>query len=100
MDSLIVLPNGDVPICQNLGIKLGNIYSDNLDYIFNSANSVKTQQHYSANCNQCWVSYHRKYDVILYRTFEKYFGKWATKKMMGYYKWDEDERLSYKEAIK
>jgi len=100
MDSLIVLPNGDVPICQNLGIKLGNIYSDNLDYIFNSANSVKTQQHYSANCNQCWVSYHRKYDVILYRTFEKYFGKWATKKMMGYYKWDEDERMSYKEAIK
>ncbi len=100
MDSLIVLPNGDVPICQNLNTKLGNIYTENLDHIFNSGNSVKTQQHYSANCNQCWVSYHRKYDVILYRTFEKYFGKWATHKMMGYYKWDADERLSYKDVVK
>lgn len=99
LDSLIILPNGDVPICQNLGLKLGNIYASGLDEIFNSEASVKTQTHYSENCNQCWVSYHRKYDIILYRTFEKYFGKWATSKYLGYYKWDDDPAHSYKDAI-
>jgi hypothetical protein len=57
------------------------------------------QQYHSDHCNQCWVSYHRKYDIILYRTFEKYFGKWTTGKLLGYYKWDEDEGVTYKEAI-
>lgn len=100
LDSLIVLPNGDVPICQSQSKKLGNIYNNSLDEIFNSAESNKIQQHYHQNCNQCWVSYHRKYDVVLYRTFEKYFGKWATSKFLGYYKWDEDDSLTYKDVVK
>ncbi len=99
LDSLIILPNGDVPICQNLDLKLGNIYRQSLDDIFNGSESVKTQQHYSANCNQCWISYHRKYDIILYRTFEKFFGRWATIKMMGYYKWGDPEDISYEKAL-
>lgn len=98
LDSAIILPNGDVPICQNLSIKLGNIFEMSLDEVFNSRKSMQTQKHYSANCNQCWVSYHRKYDIILYRTFEKFFGRSATSKMLGYYKWDEDEKLTYREA--
>ena len=100
LDSLIVLPNGDVPICQSQSKKLGNIYNNSLDEVFNSAESNKVQQHYHENCNQCWVSYHRKYDVVLYRTFEKYFGKWATSKFLGYYKWDEDDSLTYKDVVK
>jgi MoaA/NifB/PqqE/SkfB family radical SAM enzyme len=100
MDSLIVLPDGTVPICQNLDIKLGNIHNESLDIIFNSEQSVKTQQHYSENCNQCWVSYHRKYDIALYRNFEKFFGKFAASKLLGYYKWDSDEKLTYKEAVR
>ncbi|WP_350340017.1 SPASM domain-containing protein [Paraflavitalea speifideaquila] len=89
-----------MPICQNLDVKLGNIHEADLDEIFNSKESSKKQQFYSHNCNQCWVSYHRKYDIVLYRTFEKYFGKWATGKMLGYYKWNDNERLTYKEVIK
>jgi MoaA/NifB/PqqE/SkfB family radical SAM enzyme len=100
LDSLIVLPDGSVPICQNLSLKLGNIHEKDLDEIFNSPESVKIQHHYSNNCNQCWISYHRKYDIALYRTFEKYFGKSATSKLLGYYKWDEHDRHTYKEAIK
>jgi MoaA/NifB/PqqE/SkfB family radical SAM enzyme len=100
LDSLIILPNGDVPICQGLDKKIGNIYKNSLDEIFNSEESIKEQNYHSQNCNQCWVSYHRKYDIILYRTFEKYFGKWATSKMLGYYKWDEDDAKSYKKVMK
>jgi MoaA/NifB/PqqE/SkfB family radical SAM enzyme len=99
LDSVIVLPDGDVPVCQHLNTRLGNIYKQSLDEIFNSAASNKVQQHYSENCNQCWVSYHRKYDIILYRTMEKYFGKWATGKLLGYYKWDADDSLTYKEVV-
>lgn len=100
MDSLIVLPDGSVPVCQNLDIKLGNIHQQTLDVIFNSAASVKIQEHYSANCNQCWISYHRKYDIALYKNFEKYFGKYATSKLLGYYKWDADDRKTYREAVR
>lgn len=99
LDSVIVLPDGDVPVCQHLNTRLGNIYKQSLDEIFNSVASNKVQQHYSENCNQCWVSYHRKYDIILYRTMEKYFGKWATGKVLGYYKWDADDSLTYKEVV-
>ncbi len=99
LDSVIILPNGDVPICQNLPVHLGNIHVKSLDEIFNSKENSNLQKHYSQNCNQCWISYHRKYDIILYRNFEKFFGKWATSKMLGYYKWDEDENLSYNQAV-
>lgn len=100
LDSLIILPDGTVPICQNLALKLGNIHHSTLDEIFNSENSVKLQKHHAQNCNQCWISYHRKYDIALYRNFEKFFGKWATTKMMGYYKWDENDKLDYRQAMK
>jgi MoaA/NifB/PqqE/SkfB family radical SAM enzyme len=100
LDSIIILPDGSVPICQNLDLKLGNIHHLTLDEIFNSENSLKLQKHYAQNCNQCWISYHRKYDIALYRNFENFFGKWATSKMLGYYKWDENDKLSYKEAMK
>ena len=93
MDSVIVLPDGDVPICQHLPGRLGNIHRGSLDEIFNSEESYKVQAHHSANCNQCWVAYHRKYDVVLYRSLEKYFGRWATTKLLGYYQWDSDEKL-------
>jgi MoaA/NifB/PqqE/SkfB family radical SAM enzyme len=92
MDSAIVLPDGDVPLCQHLPTRLGNVHRDGLDEALNSAESNKIQKYHSQNCNQCWVAYHRKYDIVLYRTFEKYFGRWATTKLLGYYKWDSDER--------
>jgi MoaA/NifB/PqqE/SkfB family radical SAM enzyme len=92
MDSAIVLPDGDVPLCQHLPTRLGNVYREGLDAAFNSAASGKVQAHHSRNCNQCWVAYHRKYDVALYRGFEKYFGRWATTKLLGYYQWDADDK--------
>ena len=94
MDSVIVLPDGDVPICQHLPTRLGNVYREGLDEAFNSKASQKLQHHHSKNCNQCWVSYHRKYDVVLYRNFERYFGRWATTKLLGYYQWDSDSNNS------
>lgn len=99
-DSIIVLPNGDVPICQNLDLKLGNVHNAPLDEIINSAATVEQQKEHSKNCNKCWINYHRKYDVVLYKSFENFFGRWVTQKLFGYYQWDESSQHTYKELFK
>lgn len=99
LDSLVILPNGDVPICQNLDLKIGNIFQTNLDEIFNGPATRELHKEYVHNCNQCWLNFHRKYDVILYRTFEKYFGRAVTKKVFGYYQWEETATKTYAEVI-
>lgn len=38
---LVIHSNGDVPLCQNLDVKLGNIHTCSLDDIFNSRNTCK-----------------------------------------------------------
>lgn len=97
-DNVIVLPNGDIPICQNLPTKLGNIYEATLDDILNSAATVKTQKFHSHNCNSCWINYHRKQDVVLYRNMERIFGRKAVSKVLGYYQWNEHQD-SYKQIV-
>lgn len=97
-DSIIILPNGDVPICQNLDTKLGNIHNHTLDQILNSEETIAQQKWHNKNCNSCWINYHRKYDVVLYKSFETYFGRWATKKMFGFYQWD-DHQSNYKDIF-
>ncbi|HWK03920.1 MAG TPA: radical SAM protein [Puia sp.] len=96
LDSLVILPDGDVPICQNLDLKIGNVFRKSLDEIFNGEETQQLQKHYVHNCNQCWLNFHRKYDVILYRTFEKYFGRYMTSKLFGYYQWEESAQATYK----
>ncbi|MDF2189777.1 radical SAM protein [Paraflavitalea sp. CAU 1676] len=95
LDSLVILPDGSVPICQNLDLKLGNVFEKSLDEIFNGTETQELHKEYVHNCNQCWLNFHRKYDVILYRTFEKYFGRFLTSKMFGYYQWESDARSTY-----
>lgn len=95
LDSLVILPNGDVPICQNLDLKIGNVFEKSLDEVFNGKDTVKLQKNYVHNCNQCWLNFHRKYDVVLYRSFEKYFGRAVTKKLFGYYCWEGTATETY-----
>lgn len=99
LDSLVILPNGDVPICQNLDLMLGNIHNNTLDEVFNGAHAIELQKKYTHDCNQCWLNFHRKYDIILYRNFEKYFGKKITSKLFGYYQWESTAKLNYEELI-
>ena len=99
LDSLVVLPNGDVPICQSLDLKIGNVFENTLDHIFNGKETQQIHQHYVHNCNQCWLNFHRKYDVILYRTFEKYFGKNITSRLFGFYQWEETATKKYLQVL-
>jgi MoaA/NifB/PqqE/SkfB family radical SAM enzyme len=99
MDSLVIHPNGDVPICQNLNTKLGNIYNQSLDEILEASQTKDIRRDHRDNCNQCWINFHRKYDVILYRSFEQFFGPGVTSKVFGYYQWEADNQVTYNQYL-
>lgn len=98
--SLVVHPDGNVPVCQNLDVRLGNIKEKSLDEIFNSAESVATQCRYSKGCNGCWINFHRKYDIILLRNLEKMLPKKVIEQFYGKYQWCADSRLTYRDYLK
>jgi MoaA/NifB/PqqE/SkfB family radical SAM enzyme len=100
LDSIVVLPNGDIPVCQNLDVLIGNIHTNTLDEILGMNQTRKTQKHYSKNCNACWINFHRKYDIILYRSFERYFGSSVTSKLLGYYWWERDRKKTYRQIMR
>ena len=100
MSCLVVHSNGDVPLCQNLDVVLGNIHEQSLDEIFNGASTCQTQCHYSHHCNDCWINFHRKYDIILVRNFERMLPKWLIEKFYGSYQWSADPKQTYRKHLK
>lgn len=97
---LVIHSNGDVPLCQNLGIMLGNIHEKSLDEIFNSYQTSRIQCQYSKECNACWINFHRKYDIILLRNFEKILPKKMIEWFYGKYQWTGNSKETYKQYIK
>jgi MoaA/NifB/PqqE/SkfB family radical SAM enzyme len=98
-DSLVIHPNGNVPICQNLDIKLGNIYEKSLDDIYNGKNSAVLQKQYAKTCNGCWINFHRKYDIVLLRSLEKLIPKPIIQLFYGKYQWTDNPKLVYRKVI-
>ncbi|MAF36644.1 radical SAM protein [archaeon] len=82
--NVVVHPNGNVPLCQNRGDILGNVYKQSFDDIWQSA-KTKQLQKASKNCNGCWSSYHRLFDIKFVRSLEKVMPKKAIEKFIGPY---------------
>jgi len=99
LDSVVIHPNGDIPICQNLNDKLGNVYDNTLDEIFNSDSTIKLHKEH-ANCNKCWINFHRKYDIVLVRTLEKMMPKKVIELFYGKYQWSSNKKITYKQYMK
>lgn len=100
MSSLVIHSNGDVPLCQNLDVKLGNIHNQSLDDIFNSYLACETQCRYSRQCNGCWINFHRKYDIILMRNLERLLPKRLIERFYGPYQWTDDTQMTYHKLLK
>lgn len=100
MSNLVIHSNGNVPICQNLELVLGNIHQNTLDEIFNGRQSCIIQKKHSKNCNNCWINFHRKYDIILVRNFEKLFPKRFIELFYGKYSWCNNSCTTYKKHLK
>jgi MoaA/NifB/PqqE/SkfB family radical SAM enzyme len=99
LDSLVIHPDGNVPICQTLDVQLGNIYEKSLDDIYNGKDSIELQKKYIKNCNKCWVNFHRKYDIVLLRNLETIFPKPVIQLFYGKYQWTNDTKLTYRKLI-
>lgn len=99
-NSIVVHPDGNVPLCQNLDVNLGNIKEKSLDEIFNSTGSCAIQCKYSKECNGCWINFHRKYDIILLRNLEKVFPKRLIEVFYGKYQWCADSHATYHKYLK
>ena len=97
---LVIHSNGDVPLCQNLDITLGNIHTSSLDEIFNSKTGCNIQCRHSKECNNCWINYHRKYDIILLRNLERLLPKRIIEIFYGKYQWTGERNITYKQHIK
>ena len=100
LSSLVVHSNGDVPLCQNLNVPLGNIHQQSLDTIFNGAAACGEQCRYARHCNGCWINFHRKYDIILVRTMERLLPKRLIEAFYGPYQWSADPRQTYRGHFK
>ena len=94
---LVIHSNGNVPLCQNLDVSLGNIHTQSLDDIFNSVRTNEAQHCYSTNCNGCWINFHRKYDIVLLRSLEKMFPKRIIEHIYGSYQWSAECEETYKQ---
>jgi len=99
LDSIVIHPDGSVPICQNLDLKLGNVNTNTLDNIFNSLASQEIQNKHVHGCNQCWINFHRKYDIVMMRTLEKGLPKWLIEKIFGDYQWTNNKKVTYKQFM-
>lgn len=97
---LVIHSNGDVPLCQNLDVTLGNIHHNSLDEIFNSRTTNKIQCQHSKVCNQCWINYHRKFDIILLRSLERVLPKRLIELFYGKYQWTYNRNVTYKQHFK
>ena len=96
----VIHAGGNVPLCQNLDCVLGNIHSQSFDDIWNSTAVCKMQRQYGKSCNECWINFHRKYDIILLRSLERVMPKGLIEKLVGPYKWCDDNKKTYHQLFK
>ena len=97
---LVIHPEGLVPICQNLGLGLGNVHEQSLDEIFNSKASIALQKQHCRGSNGCWINHHRKYDIIILRNLEKVLPKKVIEWFYGPYQWCNNPKSKYSSLIK
>ncbi|MDR0744094.1 MAG: radical SAM protein [Tannerella sp.] len=97
-DNIVIYPNGDVPLCQNKQIILGNINNESLDAIMAKESTLTYHRNFH-QCNECWINFHRKYDIVLYRNLEKVLPRRVICKLLGDYSWSNNPAEKYKDLI-
>lgn len=66
---LTILENGDVLLCSNQDIVLGNLHESELTGVWDSEGTIVLQKEYSS-CNRCWLECHRVFDLTINKVNE------------------------------
>src|SRR3989344_259484 len=86
--NVIITSAGDVLFCQGLGNKIGNLYNQTLEQVWNSKEAIELRkQHIS--CNLCWLNCHRPADIVMNKIL-RVFPKNYLNKKFGEYNWKKD----------
>lgn len=62
---ITVWPNGDITLCQQKEIILGNLYKNSLSEIWNNLQSENYRKTFFS-CDDCWLSCHRFFDTLIF----------------------------------
>lgn len=81
-DRAVVYPNGDIPLCQQRYIPLGNLLRESLDEIWSKPGTRAWQRAYR-DCNGCWVAFHRPWDVQVVHDLVMLVGERLAQKWQG-----------------
>lgn len=84
----VVRPNGDVDLCEQKEIKLGNLYQQKLGDILNSKRVIDIQNEY-LNCNACWIGCQRTIDIELTSLLKSFIPNPLLNRFLGTYEWQK-----------
>lgn len=82
-----ILGNGDVFLCQQKSVVLGNLNETSFNEIWNSPETIATHEQY-AKCNDCWLACNRPLDAQLAYTGRSLLSADRMTKMFGEHNWD------------
>ncbi len=82
-----ILGNGDVFLCQQKSVVLGNLNEKSFNEIWNSPETIATHEEY-AKCNDCWLACNRPLDAQLAYAGRLVFSNKQLNKMFGEHNWD------------
>ncbi len=82
-----ILGNGDVYLCQQKSVVLGNLNERSFHDIWNDPATITTHEQY-AKCNDCWLACNRPLDAQLAYAGRLVFSAERMDKMFGQHDWD------------
>ncbi len=85
---LYIMGNGDVHLCQQKSLVLGNLYERSLGEIWSSADTVATHEKY-LHCNDCWLACNRPFDAELAHAGRTLLPASWLDRLAGRHSWDE-----------
>lgn len=83
---LTVMPNGNIPLCQQKNIILGNIYKNNIDSIWEKSKDVQLKH---TDCNGCWITCHRSFDNNVCKFMHTFLLEPVLNRFVGKYDWKQ-----------
>lgn len=88
--NLTIMPNGDVPLCQNKSAPVGNLYKENVDDVWRRMAPLQDE---NRNCNGCWLPCQRGFDNLACKFLNTLFPEFLLNRFVGEYDWKKVGRF-------